>query len=107
MRKIIVGSGLIVSGIAQTAESMASVIGSVPTATVMPTGKWQSKTDACARIAQLKAKFCPRKVRIGDFFDDFSVLQRDMLVLGEDMKKAERKLTRDRRSVEEPPGAIR
>jgi hypothetical protein len=93
MKRIVVGSGLIASSVVQVADTMASVIGSVPVVTLVPTGKWQNEANARVRIAQLKARFGPRKVRMGDFSDDLSVLRRDALVLGEDMQKAERKLS--------------
>ena len=91
MRRIAVGSGLIASGMVRTADAMASVVGSVPMVVLSPTGMLrETDAEARVRVANLKARFSPRRVRIGDFSDDFDVLRRDALILGEDMKKAER-----------------
>jgi len=93
MKRIIVGSRLIASGVAQTADAMASIIVSMPVATLVPSGKNLDETNVRRRIVKLKAAFGPRKVKLGDLTQDFDVLCRDALILGEDMKKAKKKLT--------------
>ena len=80
MRRIAVGSGLIDSGMMRTADAMASVVGSMPMITLLPTGRL-CEIDARLRVAKLKARFNPRRVRIGDFSDDCDALYRDALIL--------------------------
>jgi hypothetical protein len=93
MSKIAAGSGLIVSGVVRMADAMASIVASVPTTTLVPSKKPLNKTDARRKIARLKASFCPRKIQLGDFTQDFHVLCHDARTLEKDMREAERKLT--------------
>ena len=92
MKRIIAGSRMVVSGMTHTASAVGSVLGSIPCVSLTYDTEEMSKVGAKDRIAEMNKKFGPKKIRLGDFDDDVEALRRDALVLGEDMKVAERRL---------------
>ena len=85
MKKLAFGSQIIVAGIAQAAGAMAGIIGSMPRAIV---GQYEPPINVKPRKDAVRFRHNSSKVKLGDFEDDIEALRRDMLVLGEDMKKA-------------------
>ena len=104
MKRLISGAQMIFTGMSQTASAMGSVLDSIPRCTLSLNTEPMTEAEAKVRLAELKAEYGlkgdstprkdmePRRVRLGDFEDDIRALQGDMVVLGKDMRIAERRL---------------
>ena len=105
MKRIIAGAQMVFTGMSQTASAMGSVLNSIPRCTLSLNTEPMTEAEAKIRIAEIEASIpglksesathkdmSPRKVRLGDFEDDIRALQGDMMVLGKDMRIAERRL---------------
>jgi len=111
MRKVVLGSRVIATGISQTFDGMSSIVRSFPS--VAMSRDRMTEADARVKVAELLASvgmdvgasdwgacydtpeedFKPVKAKIGGFEDDFEAFWQDSVRLSEDMREAKRRLT--------------
>ena len=88
MKSILSVSKMLFSGLSHTAGAVAHVLGNIPLAVWPSDDRPMTEDEAKAKVAELRAKFGIRGVKLGNFDDDAESLRRDTLILGEDMRKA-------------------
>jgi hypothetical protein len=91
MKKIVAGVQMVWSGMTQVAEAMGKVLESIAPIVMPSYGEKMTEEEAKAIVAELKAKYGPRRIKLGDIDDDTEALRQDGLKLAEDTRIAERR----------------